>query len=151
MTTFEYGGVCICADYGLNENGTVSVFNQQRTYTHDGAFKSIRGFAQEGSDHIPGHLEVQLGGMPFFAPYWIIQTGPLYDGGYDYIIVTDSLQLTMWVLVRDLGRYFETYDAFVQIELKEFGFTKPWNSPLLTNQTNCSYEPEDSTLANGSF
>ena len=143
MDTFERNGVCIFADYGLLPNGSVSVYNEMRISTPDGPLFNITGHAVPDGSGNPGHLSVTLGAQPFAAPYWIVVTGPIVDDGYDYVIVTDGLQATLWVLVRDLERYFANYDAAVQVELKQLGFTSFYNTPILTNQTGCTYENEE--------
>jgi hypothetical protein len=91
----QRNGVCICADYTLQANGTISVLNQMRTGTPEGQFGSIRGVAEVDGSGIPGHLQVKLGKMPFWGAYWISVTGPVVDGKYEYVIVTDKLQITM--------------------------------------------------------
>ena len=113
--------------------------------TADGDIQSIEGHAVEDGTGVPGHLSVTLGAKAFAAPYWIIIAGPVVNDKYDFIIVTDMLQVTMWVLVRDLDRYFEKYDADVQVQLQELGFTQLWNSPIRTNQTGCEYPTETQT------
>jgi lipocalin len=106
----QRNGVCIFADYGLFANGTVSVHNQMRLYTADGNETSIQGFAQPDGSGLPGRLTVQLGGTPFPAPYWIVDIGPVINDKYEWMIVTDNLQLTMWVLVRDVEEYMKRSD-----------------------------------------
>lgn len=97
MGTFEKGGVCIFADYGLLPNGSISVYNEMRIGTPDGPFNNITGHATPDGSGVLGHLSVTLGAKAFAAPYWIIALGPVFNGKYEYSIVTDFLQATMSV------------------------------------------------------
>ena len=73
------------------------------------------------------------------APYWILELGPVVSGNYQYSIVSDNLALSLFVLARDVDEFYKLYDTTVLESLKEFGFTKPWNSPKTMNQTNCVF------------
>lgn len=144
--TFERDGVCIFADYGLLSNGSVSVHNRMNVGSANGTLSEIRGHATPDGSGVPGHLAVTLGTNPFAAPYWIIATGPVVNDSYDYIIVTDGLQLTLWVLVRNIETFFDQYGPAVLGELQQLGFSNFWNAPIKTNQTGCVYGPADKSL-----
>jgi lipocalin len=56
---------CVQADYGLNPNGTVSVWNRERQDSVTGPVKQILGWADR-SDPVkaPAELNVYLQGVP---------------------------------------------------------------------------------------
>ena len=72
------------------------------------------------------------------APYWVLELGPVVDNYYDYSIVSDNNALSLFVLTRNVDRFYELYNDDVLISLDEFGFNKLYNSPIEMNQTNCS-------------
>jgi len=76
FSTFERNGVCVAATYGLNDNGTISVFNQLRLSTYDGELQSIEGYATISDPSEPGKISVQFPQNIIPAPYWIVKLGP---------------------------------------------------------------------------
>jgi lipocalin len=64
--------------------------------------------------------------------------GPIKDDLYEYAIVSDNQGYSLFVLTRDVDRFFKYYNEDVLVSLKEFGFDKKYNSPIEMNQTNCS-------------
>lgn len=137
LDTFESNSTCVNANYGLNPNGTISVLN--KAYKN-GAKNYISGWATAYNTAEPAELTVYLQGTPFGAPYWIIQVGNTNANGlYDWAVVSDQFQLTLWVLVRDYAEYMQNYDAGVQKWLVANNFTSLWNSPINTPQTGCTY------------
>ena len=131
---FQKNGHCATADYGLLENKNISVFNEQ--IDQDGKIDSISGVAFYKEGDCCGYLTVMLKDLSP-APYWIIELGPVINDYYDYAIVSDNKAFTLFVLCRNVTEFFSTYDDNVLKSLKEFGFTKPWNSPKPMDQTNC--------------
>ena len=83
-----------------------------------------------------GYLTVKLRGSPE-APYWVIELGPVVSGLYDYSVVSDNIGLSLFVLARNITRYFELYNESVLLSLENLGFTKLLNKPILMDQTNC--------------
>jgi len=137
---FEKYSSCITADYTLVPNGNVSVLNSQ--YEKYNGIEQIEGYAYYG-DNIdpnlhPGELTVHLNGVPHDAPYWVYNLGPESNGLYDWSIVSDPLQLSLFVLARDVDIYYEEYDSEVIEILQSYGFDK-----LVTvEHDNCEYVPE---------
>jgi len=131
---FQGEGVCATAEYAINANNTVSVFNQQIDPT--GEFDNISGIAYYKEGDCCGYLTVQLDGTPE-APYWVLELGPVFDGYYDYSIVSDNLALSLFVLTRNVERYYDLYDHIVIKSMENLGFNKKYNAPLPMNQTNC--------------
>jgi lipocalin len=80
---------------------------------------------------------VKLDGAPE-ASYWVLELGPIVDDLYDYSIVSDNIGLSLFVLTRDVNRFYTLYNDAVLESLNEFGFNKAINKPLVMNQTDCT-------------
>lgn len=138
--TFEQNNYCVTADYGLNSNGSISVFNRARIGAPDGPETQIKGYAVPTST--TGELTVYLQGVPAGAPYWVFGLGPATFGAsglYQYALVSDYFNLSLFVLARNVTEYMAVYDAEVQTALTAAGFTNAINKPTVTPQTNCTY------------
>ena len=133
--TFQRGGSCVTADYTIFEDGTVGVLNKEKYL--NGTETSIAGIAYYDDGNSGGELTVKLDGTPVPAPYWVVELGPIANDQYDYAIVSDNLQLGLFVLARDIDRFFKLYSDNVLDSLKNMGFTRKYNSPIVVNQTNC--------------
>ena len=129
---FQKNGICSTAEYSL-DNDIVKVFNKQIT---NGAYDSITGIAYYSNDDCCGYLTVELQGQSP-APYWVLELGPIVDNKYDYSIVSDNKAISLFVLTRDVDRFYKLYKEQVDASLKDFGFTKAYNKPEIMNQTNC--------------
>ena len=129
---FQKNGICSTAEYSL-DNDIVKVFNKQIT---NGAYDSITGIAYYSNDDCCGYLTVELQGQSP-APYWVLELGPIVDDLYDYSIVSDNKAISLFVLTRDVDRFYKLYQEQVDASLKDFGFTKAYNKPEIMNQTNC--------------
>ena len=131
---FQKNGRCSTANYGLLENKNISVLNKQ--FDENGNIDSITGVAFYKEGDCCGYLTVELKDLTP-APYWIIELGPVVNEYYDYAIVSDNKALTLFVLTRNVTDFYDIYNEKVLESLKMFGFTKPWNSPQIMDQTNC--------------
>lgn len=83
-----------------------------------------------------------LNGVSFGFQYWVIAVGPATYGAaglYQFAVVSDPMQLSLFVLARNVNNYMATYDAGVQAMLASAGFNTEINTPLPTMQTNCTY------------
>ena len=129
--TFQGNGKCVQAFYKFNEYN-VSVLNTQQDKNNN--LDSITGFAYYKDEDTGGYLTVQLEDLPE-APYWVIELGPIYDNMYDYSIVSDNLQLSLFVLTRNVSRFYKEYDESVLVSLNDFGFNKLYNEPIEINQS----------------
>ena len=128
--TFQGNGKCVEAFYKFNDYN-VSVLNTQQDKNNN--LDSITGFAYYKEGDSGGYLTVQLEDLPE-APYWIIELGPVYDNMYDYSIVSDNAQLSLFVLTRDVSRFKELYNDKVLSSLDDFGFNRFYNKPIEINQ-----------------
>ena len=132
---FQGNGRCSTATYSIIDTNNVSVFNEQINMKNE--YDTIKGNAYYKNDDCCGYLTVLLEGTPE-APYWVLELGPVVDEFYDYSIVSDNKALSLYVLTRNVERFYKLYNDKVLISLEEFGFTKSFNSPLTMNQTDCS-------------
>jgi len=123
----------------------VSVFNNARLGAVDGPFYNVSGTAVATGK--PGKLRVTFddAGGPFPAPYWIADVGEVIDGEYQWAIVTDPFEATLYVLARDPDTYVTKYDDAVQDRLVELGFTRFYNKPMLMQQEGCTYPSPQKT------
>ena len=129
---FQKNGICSTAEYTLDKD-IVKVFNKQIT---NGEYDSITGIAYYSEDDCCGYLTVQLKDQSP-APNWVLELGPIVDDLYDYSIVSDNNAISLFVLTRDVDRFYKLYQEQVDASLKDFGFTKAYNKPEIMNQTNC--------------
>jgi len=69
------------------------------------------------------------------APYWVFGLGPATFGAsglYQYALVSDYFNLSLFVLARNVTEYMAVYDAEVQTALTAAGFTNAINKPTVT-------------------
>ncbi len=132
---FQGFGRCSTAEYSILESNKVSVLNQQINKKNE--YETIDGYAFYKDDDCCGYLTVKLDGAPE-AAYWVLELGPIVEDLYDYSIVSDNLGLSLFVLARDVDRFYKLYNEMVLKSLTEFGFNKAINSPLVMNQTDCN-------------
>jgi len=145
LSTFERNAVCMTADYYVQDDGNINVFNAQNHGDETGELETITGYATLPDSSQPGKLKVffDSAGPPGGAPYWIVKLGPLDSNNqYSYSIVTDNTQTSLFVLARDVAQFNSDYDAEVKEFLQNNGFTGFRNSPIPTTQNDqCAYRP----------
>ncbi|XP_054763491.2 apolipoprotein D-like [Lytechinus pictus] len=139
--TFERNAQCVTADYGLNPDGSISVFNANTVGTPDGRFNTISGKATVPDASEPGQLVVEFPGVPAPGEYWVLKLGPIVDGKYQYAVVSDSRKVTLFVLARDAAAFMGSDDRTEVLEfLRDTGFSCFWNKPQETYQSDqCEY------------
>lgn len=130
---FQGNGKCSTAQYKLIDN-EVSVLNSQIDENNE--VDEITGYAYYKDEDCCGYLTVLLDGTPE-APYWVLELGPIVNEKYDYSIVSDNKALSLYVLTRDVNRFYQSYDTIVLDSLEDFGFNKRYNEPIVMNQTDC--------------
>lgn len=136
MSTFERGGRCITANYELVGANNISVHNSQ--LDANGNVQEIFGYAFIANQNKPGQLTVNLDGHGN-APYWIYELGTVVNGLYDYAIVSDPTKTSLFVLTRDVNRFYDQYENLVLQNLRALKFSGLRNKPVKTDQTNCHY------------
>ena len=67
----------------------------------------------------------------------MIAVGPVVGDQYQYAIVTDPLQLSLYVLARDPGFFAAKFDAQVRAQLNAWGFNQTINEPVPMIQAGC--------------
>jgi len=133
---FQGDGTCAVADYSL-VNSNVTVLNSQ--IDKDGSLDQINGYAFYKPNSSGGELTVRLDGVPQPAPYWVLELGPIVNKQYDYAIVSGNNPISLFVLCRNVNRYYELYNDQVQENLLKYGFTNALNKPLVMYQNDCDY------------
>jgi lysozyme C len=119
-TIFQGYGTCITADYGLLDNGQVSVLNSQ--LDENKQIEKINGYAYYKNISEPGQLTVHLDGVPVDSPYWVVKLGEIVDNQYQYSIITTPSGISLWVLTRDVEIFDELYAEEVEAFLNEYKF-----------------------------
>jgi lipocalin len=141
---------CVVTDYGLFANSTISVRNRQRDKNVTGAYDGILGYAEfnnrTGLGTADGSLSVFLqipppGPQGIPAPYDIILLGPPTHGPfglYEYAVVSDPLEISLFVLARDVADFYARFNQTVMETLRRDGFINPVNEPRMTVQDGCA-------------
>ena len=97
---FTAGLVGITADYGLNQDGTVSVHNRGYRGSCSGPVSDITGTATVEDPRTNSKLSVVFPSVPITqyikGQYWIIGL----DRQYRWAVVSDPLKLSLFVLSR---------------------------------------------------
>ncbi|MEO0972065.1 MAG: lipocalin family protein [Pseudomonadota bacterium] len=93
--SFERGLTNVSAEYGLREDGSVSVLNQGYS-TRKGRWDSIEGRALFVGESDVGSLKVSFFG-PFFGGYNVI----VLDEDYRYALVCGPNRDFLWILARE--------------------------------------------------
>lgn len=137
---FQGYGKCITAEYGLLDNGNVSVINSQ--INKDDKLEQILGYAYYKNVSEPGKLTVHLDGVPVDSPYWIVRLGEIKDNQYQYTIITTPSGVSLWVLARNIDSFFVNYDAEVLQYLEENNF----KYVEIEHHENCVYDFYDNYI-----
>jgi len=142
--TFQKEASCAVAYYSKKNDNKISVLNSQ--IDKNNRVDQISGYAYYKDDDTGGKLTVHLNGVPMDSPYWVVELGPIKNNYYQYSIVTDNLQLSLFVLVRDVNEFYEKYNEKVLESLEKMGFTNKINHPEKMDQDNCDYSRYNMTL-----
>ena len=132
-TIFQGYGECITAEYGLLEDGDVSVLNTQINENNE--VESINGYAYYKDLSKQGQLTVHLNGVPIDSAYWVVKLGEIVNDEYQYSIITTPSGISLWVLARDVDTFFTKYNDEVVEFLTKYNFYY-----TLINQMNCDYK-----------
>jgi apolipoprotein D and lipocalin family protein len=143
--TTSPGSYCATAKYWLQDDGTIGVHNYQTTDSPDGEVMTVDGYAYYKSPETaiaePGQLMLHFDIAPSDGPYWILALGPVVDGFYDWTIVSDPMQLSLFILARDVEDFESKYEQEVVDLALSLGFTKGYNKPVpLYQGDDCVYE-----------
>ena len=139
---FQGYGKCITAQYGALENGEVSVINSQINSNNE--LDQIYGYAYYTNTSEPGKLSVHLDGVPVDSPYWIVKLGEVVNGEYQYSIITTPSGISLWVLARDINKFFEKYDS----EVKQYLNNNNYRYETIIQDNSCQYYFKNTLQAN---
>lgn len=117
---FQGYGECLTAEYGLLDNGDVSVLNSQINSNDE--LEQISGYAYYTNTSEPGKLSVHLDGVPVDSPYWVVKLGEELNGQYQYSIISVPSGVSLWVLARNIEDFYDKYDEEVNEYLNENSF-----------------------------
>jgi lipocalin len=101
----------------------------------DGPLRSINGYAVRTEE--PGKLQVFFPNSDSPGSYWIVALGPVVDRQYQWAVVSDNRQVTLFVLARDPTTFKDVYEAQALERIGELGFTTFFNRPLPVQQEGC--------------
>lgn len=118
--------VAVTAEYELIGPGEVSVLNTGRVGSPDGPVESIEGVARVVDTETNSKLAVRFGtglfSRLFEGEYWIVL---LDQENYEYAVVTDSRQYTLFILYREPAMPAELLDQIlVELEAKEVNISR---------------------------
>lgn len=130
---FQGYGKCLTAEYGLLENGNVSVINSQLNI--DNVLEQISGYAYYTNTSEPGKLTVHLEGVPVDSPYWVVKLGEVIGNQYQYSIISVPSSISLWVIARDIDNFYQKYDKEVKQYLDEHNF----NYKPIVQDNSCEY------------
>jgi apolipoprotein D and lipocalin family protein len=130
---FQGYGKCITAEYGLLENGNVSVLNSQLNSKDE--LEQISGYAYYTNISEPGKLTVHLDGVPVDSPYWVVKLGEVVNEQYQYTIISVPSGISLWVLARDVNQFYNNYDEEVLTYLDDNNF----NYKSIVQDETCKY------------
>lgn len=129
---FQGYGTCITADYGISQDGNVTVLNSQLNKKNE--LEQISGYAYYTNPNDQGKLTVHLNGVPVDSPYWVVKLGEVVNEQYQYSIITTPSSFALWVLTRDIDTFFQLYNE----ETVEFLNQYQYNYVPI-KQSNCEY------------
>jgi len=112
--SFEKGLVCCTAEYGLRDDGKISVLNTGRKEDNSAKVKTIKGKAWIPDKNEPGRLKVQFF-WPFAGKYYIFH---LDTENYRYALVGDPSRKYLWLLARTPGVDEPLYRKLMDIARK---------------------------------
>ncbi len=115
-TAFQSGCTGTTAEYGLLDDGRVSVLNTCFLGSLDGEKNTIEGSARVADPAEPAKLLVTFGGF-FEAPYWVIGL----DDQYQWAIVSDPTRSFLWILSRTPTLDDATLDAILS-QIVDLGY-----------------------------
>ena len=130
---FQGYGTCLTAQYGLLDNGDVSVLNSQ--LNADNQLEQISGYAYYTNTSEPGKLSVHLDGVPTDSPYWVVKLGEIINDEYQYSIISVPSGISLWVITRDVENFYNKYDEEVKEYLDDNKFRY---EPIIQDDT-CEY------------
>ena len=139
---FQGDKKCAITDYNLI-NSNISVLTSR--IDKNGFIIQNKGYAFYKPNDSGGELTLKLNGLQP-APYWVLEVGPITTTigpiriqQYDYVIVSGINPISLFILCRDINRYYALYNDPIQENLLKYGFTNDLNKPLFMYHNDCDY------------
>jgi apolipoprotein D and lipocalin family protein len=113
--------VGVTAEYSLNDDGSIRVFNRGLKGSLQGDEETIEGVARVVDEQTKSKLSVQFNfplGRLFKGEYWIVD---LDTQDYAYAVVSDSRRSTLFILSRTPQMDQEVYNGIID-RLNNNGF-----------------------------
>lgn len=109
--------LCTCtkAEYSLNPDGTVKVFNSCRVINQDGNLRTATGVAKQENILKPGQLTVSFGNMVSNKPNYYIIHLDIENGKYKHALIGEPSRLFLWILSRKPKMSQSDYDRLLKI------------------------------------
>lgn len=109
--------LCVCtkAEYTLNEDGTVKVFNSCNVVNQNGNLKTATGVAIQENKSKPGQLTVSFQNMTSNKPNYYIIHLDIENGKYKHALIGEPSRLFLWILSRTPTISQNDYDRLLNI------------------------------------
>jgi len=106
---FEDGLKCITAEYGIRDDGKVSVTNRGVNESDPADINESTGYAKVPDSKVPGVLKVTFF-WPFFGDYYVIDLDPAYQ----WSLVGSPDRDYLWILSRSETLEQSTIDRLLK-------------------------------------
>jgi lipocalin len=122
-------GKCITANYTIKTNNSFNIYSEMIL---DNRIISITGIGIITNRIEPNKIDI-IWDYGADGENWIYDIGPEYNNLYDYAIISDSNKISLFIIIRNVERYFNLYNNTVFEYLNNNNFLKP----ILIDQNNC--------------
>jgi len=129
---------CTKAEYTLNSDGTVRVYNTCKAINKNGFTRKAEGLAIQTDPQFPGQLTVSFGNMVSNKPNYYIIHLDIVNGEYVNALIGDPSRRFLWILSREPVMNNEDYLRLLDIA-EVNGFDVEGIRFRKTNQS-CYYE-----------
>ena len=112
--------LCTCtkAEYTLNPDGTIKVFNSCRVLNENGNLKTATGLAVQQNKLKPGQLTVSFDNMVSNKPNYYIIHLDKENGEYKHALIGEPSRLFLWILSRTPKISQSDYDRLLNIAVQ---------------------------------
>jgi len=141
--------MCTIVDYQLKSNKSLSVQSSFRKYSPNGKLIVANGDIIQPHFDAPGVMQLLLKTIPYPTPYLVIKLGPLHDNRYEYSIVTDNNNASLYVYARDIHKFRHYFQDDVIKFCRDAGFTNYYNQPIETPQPSACDYPDVAMVTTG--
>lgn len=114
--SFQKDMEAVAADYSLNPDGSIRVYNTGHKGSVDGKRKASTGRAKVVDTNSNAKLKVSFFG-PFYGDYWVLDHGD----GYEWSIVGEPSGRYLWALTRQ-KKPDPSLIAFLKSRVRDLGY-----------------------------